>query len=129
MERATLNAEEIATDWIDYWKEHYATGEFPDREMKVDCFDLPREMPALCWQSILAILERIEADPDNDLFQVLAAGLLEDLLVHHGPAVIAEVERQAGRDARFNLLLGGVWRNAMSEDIWARVEACRREVW
>lgn len=123
-----MNANEIAAVWIRYTKDA-GTDEFPVGDAVCDFFDLPREMPELCWQTILAILERIEPDPDDSLFQALAAGLVEDLLVNHGPAIIAQVEQQAQLDTRFNLLLGGVWPSTIAADVWARLEACRREVW
>lgn len=35
----------------------------------------------------------------------------------------------AKEDERFNYLLGGVWQNTMSDEVWKRVQAARREVW
>jgi hypothetical protein len=80
-------------------------------------------------QEILEALGRMDADPSQQAFQVLAAGPLEDLLADHGAAIIVRVEEEARRNPRFNLLLGGVWRNSMTHDIWQRVEAARLTVW
>ncbi len=124
-----MNAAQIAADWIAHWKEHEATGEFGPRAEGFDDFDLPREQPELCWQTILTILEQIPAEPDGGLFQVLAAGMMEDLLRNHGAAFIERVEAQAQSDPKFNLLLGGVWLTRMTDEVRNRVEACRREVW
>jgi hypothetical protein len=60
---------------------------------------------------------------------LLAAGPLEDLLAHHGELWIDRVEAQAQADPKFNYLLGGVWQNQMTEDVWQRVQAVRRDVW
>jgi len=52
----------------------------------------------------------------------LAAGPLEDLLAHNGEDVIDEVERLARIDAEFRKCLTGVWQNAMSHELFARVQ-------
>lgn len=78
------------------------------------------------WEMILSINERPLSD---EAMSVLAAGPLEDLLVCHGQAFIERVEARAHQDPAFNRLLGGVWKNAMSEDVWQRVQAARNEVW
>ncbi len=124
-----MKAAEIAADWIAYWKHHELTGEFRKREEGFDDFDLPRDQPELCWETILTILEQLPADPEDGLFGVLAAGMMEDLLRNHGPEFIERVEAEAEREPKFNLLLGGVWLTRMSEEVRDRVEACRREVW
>jgi len=55
----------------------------------------------------------------------LSAGPLEDLLAMHGPAIIDRVEAEAARDPTFAKLLGGVWQNRMTDEVWARVQAAR----
>ena len=82
--------------------------------------------PQEAWEIILSLNERLLSDKATSL---LAAGPLEDLLSRHGEAFIDRVEVQARRDPDFNRLLGGVWQNAMSEDVWQRVQAARNEVW
>jgi hypothetical protein len=124
-----MNATEIAADWIAHWKHYDATQEFLQRQEGFDELDLPLEQPELCWKVIMTVLEQIPADPNDHLFQVLAAGMMEALLTNHGHAFIDRAEELAERDPRFNLLLGGVWLTGMDAEIQARVEACRREVW
>ena len=72
---------EVASRWIDKW----AVPGVPSGES--DGFDLdwelPHDNPRLCLDSILQVLSRIPSDPADRHFQVLAAGPLEDLLVHH----------------------------------------------
>jgi len=47
----------------------------------------------------------------------------------HGPQFIERVEHEAERHSRFNHLLGGVWQNEMSPEIWQRVQTVRKEIW
>ncbi len=114
-----------ADEWIEGWSR-------PDAEDTADTAlerELPTNKPELCWKVILEILGRIDAEPSNKLFQVLAAGPLEDLLAAHGDAFIDRVEAEAASNSRFALLLGGVWQNEMDLDLWSRVQACQREAW
>ena len=112
-----------------YWRRQLEASESPDDEGSFVVDRLAREEPEVGWSVILAILERIDAEPSSRLFQVLAAGPLEDLLSHHGSALVDRVEAEAQRNPRFNLLLGGVWQNTMTEQVWSRVQACRSEAW
>ena len=121
--------EDAAKGWIQYWQQQLETGQFPDGDGSFIVDRLARENPELGWAIILAILERIDAEPSSRLFQVLAAGPLEDLLSSHGDAVIERVEVEAKRNPRFRLLLGGVWQNAMPQPIWSRIQAYRTEGW
>jgi hypothetical protein len=83
--------------------------------------DLALENPEELWDPILEILKR---DPPTEVIEVLAAGPLEDYIAKLGERVIDRVEAQAAADAKFRNLLGGVWRNSMSDAVWARVQAC-----
>jgi hypothetical protein len=88
--------------------------------------DITYERPHELWDLILEVLRR---NPDDYVMSVLAAGPLEDYLVKGGEDAITRVEAQAASDSHFKHLLGGVWRNDMSESTWARVLACRGEPW
>jgi hypothetical protein len=120
---------DAATGWIDYWRQQLETGQFPDSDASDIVDELIRRDPDSGWAAVLAILERIDAQPSSRLFQVLAAGPLEDLLARHGAALVERIESEARVNPRFNLLLGGVWQNAMPEHVWRRVQACRTETW
>ena len=82
--------------------------------------DLCSEEPDKAWAFILAAWA---ADQSQEIAEILSAGPLEDLLAEHGHYVIERIEAQARADSSFAFLLGGVWQNPMSEDIWARVKA------
>lgn len=81
------------------------------------------------FQGVLNALKNTKADPSHHVFQNLAAGPLEELLSRHGAELIEEIEVEARRSPEFNLLLGGVWKNSMSEEVWRRVCAARRQTW
>jgi hypothetical protein len=53
---------------------------------------------------------------------VLSAGPIEDLLAQHGDAFIDRVEIEARRDPSFAKVLGGVWQNSMSDEVWKRLQ-------
>ena len=88
--------------------------------------DLVRQSPEAAWDAILEILR---TDQSRSTLQNLSAGPLEDLLAKHGPTFIERVERFAIQDAQFNYLLGGVWQNSMTDDIWQRVQKARKHEW
>jgi hypothetical protein len=85
-----------------------------------------RSNPELCLELILEILR---TDRSDRVLANLAAGPLEDLLVRHGPKVINRVESHAKTDRQFKHLLGGVWKNAMSDEVWERVQAVAGAKW
>ena len=88
-------------------------------------WSLDREGEQL-WQFITAAYKRHLSDK---VVGALAAGPLEDLLANQGAEVIERVEELARKDQQFNYLLGGVWRNSMSDEIWRRVQTARHNVW
>lgn len=78
------------------------------------------------WQFVMMVYPR---DVSEKTLAILAAGPLEDLLAYDGPNFIDRVEHLARRDEKFNWLLGGVWRNSMTDEVWERVQSVRKEVW
>ena len=78
------------------------------------------------WEFITAAYKR---DLSDKVISSLAAGPLEDLLAKQGPEFIERVEELARKDPQFNYLLGGVWRNTMTDEIWQRVQSARHDVW
>ena len=122
-------ARALADAWVAYCAKDTSTGEYVHTGEHDPLDQLVDNDPELAWDVILAILDSIEPKPESHLFQILAAGPLEDLLSSHGAALIERVEVQARRAPAFNLLLGGVWRGGMSQAVWERVERCRLTVW
>lgn len=77
------------------------------------------------------IIEAIhDLDSDQKFTEEFAAGPVEDLLAYQGVILIERIEQKARSDKSFAFVLGGVWQNAMPDNIWERVEACReRKGW
>lgn len=88
--------------------------------------ELCEESPEECWDIILGILRK---DSNAKVLSNLAAGPLEDLLVAHGAMFVEKIEQQAKTDERFRNLLGGVWQNAIPDDIWRRIKAVSGPSW
>jgi uncharacterized lipoprotein len=111
----------LAESWIAYWK---AAENSVERETLSDVSDieweLVRKQPKEAWQLVLRVLQ---LDRSAEIQQVLSAGPLEDLLSHHGDTMIPLVEAEARKNPVFAKLLGGVWKNAMSDEVWERVRA------
>ena len=123
--------EALAKGWIEHHR-HVDTGSDDTRDRNEffwaweELHELVRREPDTAWAVLLDILNR---DCSPPVMANLAAGPMEDLLAHHGPEFIDRVERQARQDVKFRSMLGGVWQNAMSDDIWRRVEAVRGRPW
>ncbi len=80
-------------------------------------------------QALTIILELMESDLNEHAFSCLAAGPLEDLLADWGDEIIDQVEELARKNPKFNQLLRGVWQNAMSDEVWARIKKVSNNVW
>lgn len=70
------------------------------------------------WDFIMKVYRK---EPSKKVLAILAAGELEDILVAKGDEYIARVELLAANDQRFKNLLGGVRKNAMSDEVWQKV--------
>ena len=113
----------LATSWLMLQKTPEAGSTQEDLAWVVEkVWDLCDDAPNDAFEFILAVLER---DISNATLAILSAGPLESLLRKHGPRIIGRVERRARRDANFTKLLGHVWKDAMSNKIWARVQCVR----
>jgi hypothetical protein len=86
--------------------------------------ELIKENPELAWLLIKKILE---TDNSIKIIQNLSAGPLEDLLVYHGDQFIDRIEAEAKNNPDFAKLLGGVWKNEISDENWERInKVCNR---
>jgi hypothetical protein len=82
--------------------------------------------PKSLWQFIVAVNQRTLSPK---VTSVLAAGPLEDLLSNWGEDYIEQVEQLAQKDSNFNFLLGGLWKNKMTDSVWSRVNRVRLKAW
>ena len=89
-------------------------------------YDLCSDAPDVAWAVTEAIL-RHELTPH--LKSVVAAGPIEQLLAEHGEQIIERIENRARADAGFKALLGGVWKNRMTDTIWRRVQNVAGPKW
>ena len=115
--------------WIAFWQ---AGKNSPEREANKWADSLLFELltvddkPELVWQFILEACKR---DLSDKLISLLGAGPVEDLLARYGPDYIERIETLARQNPKFNHVLGGVWKNAIKEEIWLRVLASRKGIW
>ena len=119
---------DIARAWVEKWAAERPHAQSLPRELDLDR-DISRNNPELCLQSIVEILTKIPAEPANRHFQALAAGPLEDLLVHHGPAVVERIDTLARQSPAFRLLLNGAWSNGINPAVVARLSKYRGNPW
>ena len=116
----TADISTLADSWIAYWLQPESSPEQEALSWVTDQeYELVRNCPDEAWFLILEILRR---NNSSQIVELLAAGPLEDLLAHHGERMIASVETEAKGNPEFARLLGGVWKNAMSEEVWSRVQ-------
>lgn len=60
-------------------------------------------------------------DTPRDVAYV-AAGLLENAVVKHGPALVDDIQKLAANSAKFKYALSGIWGRANTDpDVWMRV--------
>jgi hypothetical protein len=81
---------------------------------------LTEYLPDKAWRVILLIWSM---DQSIETIQSLSAGEIEDLLTRNGIEMIAHIETEARRDPSFARLLGGVWQNRMTDEVWSRLQA------
>jgi hypothetical protein len=62
-------------------------------------------------------------DQSAQTMQGLSAGEIENLLSRNGTEMIPLVEAEACRDRSFAKLLGGVWKNRMTDEVRSRLQA------
>jgi hypothetical protein len=84
------------------------------------------EEPEEALEFVLAVLAH---DRSPRILSNLAAGPMEDLLARHPHRMIEAVEAAARRNPQFASLLGGVWQNAIPDDIFNRVRALAPARW
>jgi len=74
------------------------------------------------------VLRTYRKELSQEVIGILSAGALEDVLASKGEEYIGRVELLAANDPKFRYLLGGVWQNAMSDEVWKRIQVAA-EAW
>jgi hypothetical protein len=82
--------------------------------------DVIRRQPLTGW---LLVRSLIAGAADESQLMSVAAGPLEDFLGEHSGALIDQVEDAARADPRVMLALRGVWKNAIDDEDWLRIQA------
>ena len=112
----------IAIDWIRFHaakknsQEQFDTAWADSEAISLVLDDRFEEL----WKLILVIYSLDQSDRVQGM---LSAGPIEDLLGQNGENFIDRVEDLAKRDPDFAKVLGGVWRNGISENVWVRLQA------
>ncbi len=115
-----MDIENIAKAWVEMWSFEIDDPKRDDFEWVDDIeYQFVYMEPEKALDLVSAILK---LKPNNETIEVLAAGPLEEVLAQHGPLIIDRVEKEASLSLSFAKLLGGVWKNAMTPDVWARVQ-------
>ncbi len=125
-----LPLDRLAARYLAYLRagkgDELAPADHPDAWTADVYFELTDAHPALGLAATEAAIAAAETPQDVAL---IAAGPLEDLIAHHGAALIDEIEALAPRAPRFAYALTGVWpQGADGTLLWARIEAARRDV-
>lgn len=128
----TEEASLLADAWLEFWKTRNELKS--DDQYYSDLSDLLDDAlspacecgPEGLWLFVQTIYPRPMTDR---LFAILAAGPLEDLIVHHGPEFIDRIEIEARQNPRFRDLLGGVWGSSAPGDVWPRIQRIQGPTW
>lgn len=86
-----------------------------------DCeYEAVEDHPQLLIRLIVAAMDACETPADAAF---VAAGLIENAMVKHGPKLIDQVEALAGQSAKFSYILSGIWSQGgrIAPDVWARI--------
>ena len=119
--------QKIAENWINCHNEYEATGNLSANAYELD--ELIYKSPQKALKVILEILVTIPKESESSLFQALAAGPAEVLLVYKGGEVIEQIEHEAKCNADLRLLLGGVWQSSIQPEVWQCILKLRSQSW
>lgn len=123
----TFDFGKVGTGYILHGRSYSVDGENLDSEAREahawasDCaFEIEEEHPGLLLRLIPAAADACETPADAGY---LAAGLIENAVLKHGPLLIEKIEALARASPKFRFLLSGVWSQSGSveSDVWARV--------
>lgn len=120
-----LDYEKIARAYVESRKA-YVTDEIDEAIVErtrwaSDCaFEIEENHPGELFALVLVAMD-VCRDLEDAAF--VAAGLVENMLVKHGPELIDAVETMAQGSSKFRYILSGVWsqNGSVDADVWARV--------
>jgi hypothetical protein len=120
-----LDYEKIATAYVESRKA-YMTDEIDEAIVErtrwaSDCaFEIEENYPDELFALVLVAMD-VCRDLEDAAF--VAAGLVENMLVKHGPELIDAVEAMAEASGKFRYILSGAWsqNGSVDADVWARV--------
>ncbi len=120
--------EEFISEWLAYQEENLETDDSETHwtDEHLIYLSITDGGDKQLWQFVLDTYPREMSD---GVLAILAAGALEDALAKNGETYIEQVEILARKDPKFKKLLGAVWQNAMSDQLWARVCAMKGDPW
>lgn len=111
----------LAGDWVHY---HRLPKKVQHNSPYFRAFERLQELvrgePEFAWP---VIREICQIDASDAILANLAAGPVEDLLVHHGGEFIQRIELLAENDPVFRKMLGAVWKSNIADDVWGRLKA------
>jgi hypothetical protein len=111
----------LAQDWVKhFYVPRKERGRRPYAQAFERLYELVRDEPEIAWP---VIQEIYRIDASDAMLAYLAAGPVEDLLVHHGGEFIDRIESLAKSDPVFRKMLGAVWKSKIAGDIWKRLKA------
>jgi len=117
----TSELDAIVNAWIARQEATEGSRQYDDNEWTVSIV-AGSNSPDFLWQFIMKTFRRTDHE---EVLGMLAAGPLENLLSYRGGDYIERIEHLASEDERFKQLLHGVWRLAMTDDVWTRLQAAR----
>lgn len=120
-----LDYEKIARAYVES-RHAYSTYEIDEAIVErtrwaSDCaFEIEQNHPDELFAFVLVAMD-VCRDLEDAAF--VAAGLVENMLVKHGPELIDAVEAMAQASAKFRYILSGAWsqNGSVDPDVWARV--------
>lgn len=117
----------LGASWVRFQSVPKGSAEYLELEWVVEqMWDLCGSEREKAWN---AIQEIIALDQSDNTLAMVGAGPFENLMVHHGPLLIERVEVCARVSPPFRRMLGVVWRNRMSEQVWTRLKAIAPPSW
>jgi hypothetical protein len=111
-----IDAATLASAWLD----HDRSGRGSRFWAWERASDVIRRQPSTGWLLVRCL---IAGAADEGQLMSVAAGPFEDFLAQHSTALMDQVEEAARSDPRVMLALAGVWKNAIDDEDWRRIQA------